>query len=289
MSISAALRIMRPKHYIKNFFIFLPLFFDLKISDYESFYITFLSFISFSLTASSVYIFNDYFDIEEDKLHPLKKYRPLAIGSITKFNAILLMFVLVFFGLTLMYTLSINSFILLLIYVTLNISYSMFLKHISIVDVNIIAIGFVIRLFVGSNVTNIYLSKWVIIMTFLLALFIALAKRRGDVLIYKETGIKMRKVVDGYNLRFLDSAMSIMASVVIVVYTIYTSSPAFESRFENEYIYLSSFFVILGIMRYLKIIFINNVSGSPVNTILNDRFLQLILLGWVMIMFWFIY
>ena len=118
-------------------------------------------------------------------------------------------------------------------------------------------------------------------MTFLLALFMALAKRRDDVLIFLDTGKKMRQVIDGYNLRFLDAAMAIMASVVIVVYTIYTTSAEVIERVNNEHLYLTSFFVILGVLHYLKIAFVNKDSGSPTQIIIKDHFMQLILLGWV--------
>lgn len=118
-------------------------------------------------------------------------------------------------------------------------------------------------------------------MTFLLALFMALAKRRDDVLIFLDTGKKMRKVIDGYNLQFLDAAMAIMASVVIVAYIIYSTSAEVTERVNNEYLYLTSFFVILGVLRYLKIAFVNKDSGSPTKIVSKDRFMHLILLGWI--------
>ena len=118
-------------------------------------------------------------------------------------------------------------------------------------------------------------------MTFLLVLFMALAKRRDDVLIFLDTGKKMRKVIDGYNLQFLDAAMAIMASVVIVAYIIYSTSAEVTERVNNEYLYLTSFFVILGVLRYLKIAFVNKDSGSPTKIVSKDRFMQLILLGWI--------
>jgi len=126
-------------------------------------------------------------------------------------------------------------------------------------------------------------------MTFLLALFMALAKRRDDVLIFLDTGKRMRKVIDGYNLQFLDTAMAIMASVVIVAYTLYTTSPEVEARLDSEYLYLTAFFVILGVMRYLKITFVYKNSGSPAKILNTDRFMQLILLGWVVTFSWILY
>jgi len=250
---------------------------------------TFIAFIAFSLTASAIYTFNDYHDIEEDRQHPKKKDRPLASGAISKSQAIIIMSALFVSGFILMALLSFKAAGVLAVYVVMNIAYSFSLKHISIVDVNIIAIGFILRLFIGSIVTDIHLSKWIIIMTFLLALFMALAKRRDDVLIFLDTGKRMRKVIDGYNLQFLNTAMAIMASVVIVSYTLYTTSSEVESRLNSEYLYLTVFFVILGIMRYLKIIFVHKNSRSPSKIIISDRFMQLILLGWIGIFTWILY
>ncbi len=289
MELTSIIKLMRPHQYIKNLFIFLPLFFAMKITDIGLLSNAFIAFIAFSLSASAIYTLNDYHDIEEDKHHPKKKNRPLASGAISKPQAVIIMSVLFLSAFTLMSLLSLKAVAILLTYVIMNIAYSFYLKHVSIVDVNIIAIGFVLRLFIGSVVTDIQLSKWIIIMTFLLALFMALAKRRDDVLIFLDTGKKMRKVIDGYNLQFLDTAMAIMASVVIVAYTIYTTSPEVVARFHSDYLYLTAFFVILGVMRYLKIAFVYKNSGSPTKIVATDLFMQLILLGWVITFVWILY
>ena len=289
VKLSTIIKLMRPQQYIKNLFIFLPLFFALKISDTELLTNAFIAFIAFSLTASAVYVLNDYHDIEEDRQHPTKRDRPLASGAISKVQALGIMAVLFVAGFGLMAMLSLQAVMILLAYVIMNIAYSLYLKHIAILDVTIIAIGFVLRLFIGSVVTNIPLSMWIVVMTFLLALFMALAKRRDDVLIYLDTGKKMRKVIDGYNLQFLDTAMAIMASVVIVSYTIYTTSPEVVERVHSQYLYLTALFVILGIMRYLQITFVLKDSGSPTKIVFEDRFIQLTLLGWIITFAWILY
>ena len=280
---------MRPHQYIKNLFIFLPLFFALKITDTALLTNAFIAFIAFSLTASAIYTLNDYHDIEEDRQHPKKKSRPLASGAISKSQAIIVMAVLGVSGVALMATLSLKAVGILAAYVAMNIAYSFYLKHVAILDVTIIAIGFVLRLFIGSAVTGIQLSMWIVIMTFLLALFMALAKRRDDVLIYLDTGKKMRKVIDGYNLQFLDTSMAIMASVVIVAYTIYTTSSEVVARAHSEYLYLTALFVILGILRYLQVAFVLKDSGSPTRIVLKDRFMQFTLLGWIVSFAWILY
>ena len=289
MTLSSIIKLMRPHQYIKNLFIFLPLFFALKITNPSLLTNAFIAFIAFSLTASAIYTLNDYHDIEEDRQHAKKKHRPLASGAISKPQAIIIMSVLFVAGFMLMASLSIKAVGILAAYVVMNVAYSFYLKHVAILDVVIIAIGFVLRLFVGSAVTDIPLSMWIVIMTFLLALFMALAKRRDDVLIYLDTGKKMRKVIDGYNLQFLDTAMAIMASVVIVAYTIYTTSPEVVAKVHSEYLYLTALFVILGIMRYLQVAFVLKESGSPTRIVLKDRFMQLTLIGWVLTFAWMLY
>ncbi len=289
MKLSKIIQLMRPHQYVKNLFIFLPLFFALKITDIHLLSNSLIAFIAFSLTASAVYILNDYHDIDEDREHPSKRDRPLASGAISKQQGIGIMLVLFGIGFLLMSILSIKAAIILIIYVVMNILYSLWLKHIAILDIIIISIGFVLRLFIGSSVTHIELSMWIVIMTFLLALFMALAKRRDDILIYLDTGKKMRKVIDGYNLQFLDTAMSIMASVVIVAYVIYTSSPEVVDRVDSHYLYLTSLFVIIGIMRYLQIAFVLQDSGSPTKIVLRDRFMQFTIVGWIITFAWILY
>lgn len=280
---------MRPHQYIKNIFIFIPLFFALKITDTSLEINAFIAFIAFSLASSSVYILNDYFDIEADKKHPKKRFRPLASGEISKQEGIFLMVALFFSSIALICLVSLSASSILLFYVGMNVAYSLHLKHVAILDVTIIAIGFVLRLFMGSVVTGIALSHWIVIMTFLLALFMALAKRRDDVLIYQNTGKKMRKVIDGYTLQFLDIAMAIMASVVIVSYLMYTTSIEVIDRVGSHYLYLTALFVIIGVMRYLQITFVLLNSGSPTQIVLKDRFIQLTLLGWVISFVWILY
>ena len=289
MKLLAYLKLLRPQQYVKNFFIFVPLFFALEITNTVYLFNAFIAFIAFSLSASAVYILNDYLDIEEDRQHPRKKLRPLASGAVNKGIAIVIMILLWILGCLLMASQSLFALGILLCYIVMNLAYCFSLKHVAIIDVVIIATGFVLRLFIGSAVTGIPLSQWIVIMTFLLALFMALAKRRDDVLIFQQTGQKMRKVIDGYNLPFLDSAMMIMASVVIVAYILYTTSSVTVQRMHEEYLYLTSLFVILGIMRYLQVTFVEENSGSPTKILLKDKFMHITILFWALSFAWILY
>lgn len=274
--------LLRPYQYVKNLFIFLPLFFGQKIFEIDLLSKTFVAFVAFSLIASAVYIFNDYHDVEADRSHPIKKNRPLASGAIAVRTALALMIILLVGGLGMALILMPRVLYLILLYLLLNLLYTIRLKHIAIVDVSIIATGFVVRLFVGSETSGIDLSVWIVLMTFLLALFLALAKRRDDILIYVDNGQKTRKVIDGYSLEFLNASMMVMASVVIVSYIMYTQTAEVIRKLNTDKLYLTVFFVILGIMRYMQLSFVEKNSGSPTKILLKDKFIQITILGWLL-------
>lgn len=271
--------LMRPHQYVKNLFVFAPLLFSFSFN-LISVLDTIGAFILFSLVASSIYIFNDLMDIEEDKRHPVKCNRPLASGMVKESSAKLLIMFLAGSAFIIAAILNIYLFYVLVIYFILNILYSIKLKHISIVDIFIIATGFVLRLFAGSSIIDTPLSMWIIIITFLLALFLAIAKRRDDVLLSID-GKETRKNIDGYNLEFVNATMILMAGVIIVSYILYTVSAEVIQRLHCDYLYLTSFFVILGIMRYMQITFVEQDSGSPTKIVLKDHLLQLTILSWL--------
>ena len=281
--------LLRPHEYIKNLFIFLPLFFAFLITDSVLLVKAAIAFVAFSLTASGNYILNDYCDIEEDRRHPQKRSRPLASGTVEKSSALATMFLLFILGVGLMSACSRHAAGILVIYALLNVFYSFYLRRIAILDITVIAMGFVLRLWVGGAATDIPLSMWIIVLTFLLALFLALAKRRDDVLFYLNTGQKTRKVIDGYNIRFLDGSMTIMASVVIMSYILYTTSPYAIEKMHSEHLYLTVIFVIIGVLRYLQISLVEHNSGSPTQIAMKDRFIQITILGWISLFTWIMY
>lgn len=280
--------LLRPKHYIKNLFIFLPLFFTGQITLIDKSFLALLSFIAFSLSASAIYIFNDYKDIENDKKHPFKKKRPLASGSVRIESALVIMLILFSLSFSLMAYISFKSLMVLGLYVGLNILYSLGLKKISLVDITIIAIGFVLRLFVGSYAYKEDLTFWIVIMTFLLAIFLALAKRRDDILIFNNYKKQMRKSILGYNLKLIDSIMIVMSAVIVLAYIQYSTSINTIMKF-GENLYLTTLYVIFGIMRYMQITFVENKSGSPVEIIFNDKITIINLTLWFFSFTWIIY
>lgn len=273
------LELLRPNQWLKNLFVLTPLFFSFHFTEVNIVAVLF-GFMLFSLAASSIYVLNDYFDIDEDRQHPTKCNRPLAIGAVTKPQAVLLMLGLWGVASVGAYLLNPAFLAIVIAYVFLNMLYSFKLKHIPILDITIIAIGFVLRVFAGAVLIAVTPTMWIVLVTFLLALFLALAKRRDDCLLSLQ-GKATRKNIDGYNVELVNAAMVLMAAVTLVSYIMYTVSPEVVARFGSDYLYLTSLFVIVGILRYMQITFVEENSGSPTQLLLKDRFLQLTLVGWV--------
>jgi decaprenyl-phosphate phosphoribosyltransferase len=288
MVIRDIIAIARPRHYVKNLFIFTPLFFGGKLLDVGSLTSCLIAFISFCFLSSSLYIFNDLRDIQYDKNHAVKKDRPLANGRVSKRTAYFLMAIFAgasvsFFPFFTAYTLA-----LLFSYFVLNILYSVVLKGLPIIDITCIAIGFVLRIFIGMEEADIGLSNWLIIMTFLLAMLLGLAKRRDDLLLVNNPG-DIRKSLNGYTLEFVSACMVLMAGVTIVCYILFTTEAEVIERYGTQYLYLTGFWVILGILRYLQIALVEQRTGDPVEVFLTDRFIQIVFLAWILCYLYIIY
>jgi decaprenyl-phosphate phosphoribosyltransferase len=281
--------LLRPNQYVKNLFIYMPLFFALQITNLGLFSRATIAFVAFCFCASSVYVFNDYYDIKEDQLHPKKRQRPLAAGRVSRKKAFTLIGLLLFCGLSISFALDSGVLCLVLFYIILNIAYTVKLKHIAVLDIFVIATGFVIRIFIGGTATQVRIYPWIVIMTFLLALFLALAKRRDDVLIFLQTEKQVRKSIEGYNLAFINAAMIATAAITMVAYIMYTISPEIQTKFATDKLYLTSIFVVLGIMKYMHLTFVESNTGSPSAILLHDRFIQLTILVWLLAFFALIY
>lgn len=278
---NAHIRLCRPHQYLKNAFVLAPLFFAQRITDIHALLPTLLAALAFCMVASAIYILNDLRDVEEDRKHPSKCKRPIASGEVRPSSAKLMGLVLLLGGMGLAAWANRDVFMLLGLYLVINFAYSLGLKKMSLVDVLVIAVGFVIRLYVGGAASQIQLSKWIVIMTFLLALFLALAKRRDDLVLALNGHGTMRASMGGYNKEFLSTTMALITAVVCVAYIMYALSEDVVARVGNENLFFTAFFVILGFLRYLQITLVEERSGSPTRVILHDRFIQVIILGWV--------
>ena len=287
------LRLTRPKQWIKNFFVFVPMFFGGELFDSHSLWLTIVTFLAFSLTASSVYCYNDIVDVDADRQHPVKCHRPIASGAVSIRMGYMLMAITFLLGIAVMMLLppEVKSQVMAVIvfYYVLNLSYCSKLKQYAILDVCIVAFGFVLRILAGGFACELALSNWIVIMTFLLTLFMSFAKRRDDVLRMNETGEAPRKNTVRYNLTFINQAITITASVTLVCYIMYCVSPEVTERFQTPYLYLTFVFVLLGLLRYIQIAVVDQKSGDPTKIILRDHFSQIIVVAWILTFLLMIY
>lgn len=278
---TAYIKLLRPKDWAKNLFLFIPLFFAGEFTNTDKIIQLIWGFLSFSFIASSIYIINDYMDIEDDRKHPVKKNRPLASGAVKKSVALVIFFVLLIGGFLMAWWIRDKFLFVLGLYFLLNMGYSFGLKAIPVLDILILSAGFIFRIKAGSIITYTALSEWIMIMVFLLALFMAIGKRRDDVLLKLSSGTEMRKAVKGYNLEFLNVLLGLVCGVIIVAYLMYTMSEETIERLGSRRLYYTCLFVIAGIMRYLQIIFVTGDSGSPTKILYKDLFIKIVLLLWI--------
>ncbi len=285
----AYIKLLRPKDWAKNAFLFIPVFFSQDLFNWGKYPLLLAGTLAFCFAASSIYIINDYRDIEDDKKHPVKSKRPLASGAVSKSAAIVICIILLTAALGIAWTLDPKFLFVLSIYFVINLGYSFGLKSIPILDIFIVATGFVLRVKGGAVLAEVGLSEWLTIMVFLLALFMAVGKRRDDVLLKLSSGNDMRKSIKGYNLDFLNVILALICAVIVVAYFMYTMSPEVQMRMGTYRLYYTCLFVLAGIMRYLQIIYVHAASGSPTKILYKDRFIQATLILWVVSFYLIIY
>lgn len=280
---------VRAQQWVKNLFLLIPPFFAGVLFDLNLLPKLFLGIISFSLVASSIYMINDIRDIEEDRLHPKKRTRPLAAGKVKIPVAIVFLIIFIIVGFTIGFLLSKGFFIIILTYFSLNLGYSLGLKKIPILDIFIVASGFLFRTISGGFIAEVIISQWLVIMVFLLALFLALAKRRDDLLVKQASGNVTRKSVKGYNMDFVNFSLAMLSAIIVVSYLMYTIEEEVTQQFHSEHLYFTAIFVIAGIMRYLQITLVEEDSSSPTKVLYTDKFIIFTLLGWLLSFFMIIY
>jgi len=288
-----AFLLLRPLQWLKNAFVFAPLFFSNNLLNKEYFMQTLWTFLAFCFVSSSIYCFNDIKDAASDRQHPKKRLRPIAAGKVSVYEGYFLMILSLMASLLIVsLSHSVNMPVLyafLLGYWAMNIAYCIRLKQYAIIDVTIIAVGFVMRVLIGGFTTDIFVSGWLVLMTFLLTLFLAFAKRKDDYRIFTLTGTKPRQSITGYNAQFIDLSVTITGTITIVCYIIYTMSDSVIERFGSPYIYLTNVWVLAGLLRYLQNMLVYQRSGSPTKALVKDRFIQMCIAGWVLSFFAIIY
>lgn len=286
------IRLTRPYQWIKNGFIFLPIFFGGELAHTESLIRVIIAFIAYCFTASAIYCFNDIIDVEDDRRHSVKCKRPIAAGEVTITQGYTLMALLILLSAGMLALLAyltpgnteiwIGTASVIACYFILDIAYCCILKHYAIVDICVLSMGFVLRIIAGSYAADVVPSQWIVLMTFLISLFLALAKRRDDVIRMKKTGEAPRHNTHRYNMTFINQSITITAAVMIVCYIMYTISPEVTARTDYDYQYLTTIFVLLGLLRYIQLTDVDNKSGDPTKLLYSDRFLQIDIVLWLL-------
>jgi decaprenyl-phosphate phosphoribosyltransferase len=285
--LTAAFALMRPRQWVKNAFVFAPLFFTPPAMTERAAVATLLIFVAFCCVSSAVYCINDLRDRESDRLHPKKRLRPLASGRISPVTAVVMAVALLVVGMSIAVVAAPIVALVLVAYILLNVAYTLVLKNVSIVDVLTIALGFVLRVYGGALVIDVVPTPWIQICAGLLALFIALAKRRDDVVL--EIGAAHRVSLAGYTRTFLDSCIGVTLAALLVSYMIFTLNDAVMARLGSEKLFLTVPFVIAGIFRYLQLTLVFERSGSPTELVFRDVFLVVSVVGWVLLYAYLIY
>ena len=265
----ALIQIIRPSQWTKNIFVFVPLIFSKNLTHKDFLIEVLLGFLCFSLASSLVYVINDLTDIEKDKLHKIKKNRPIASGKISKSQALIIIFVLsILTSVSFLYT-SLDFNLVLIAYIALNILYSFVLKQIVIVDVLSVATGFMLRVIAGAVIIEVPLSSWLILTTLFLSLFLAVTKRRSEFIIYENEN-NTRQVLKDYNLKLIDQFLAISAGGIIISYSLYSVAERTVNYFHTENLVFTTVFVIYGIFRYLFLIYKNNRGENSLELLIRD-------------------
>jgi 4-hydroxybenzoate polyprenyltransferase len=286
----AILKTMRPKQWAKNVFIFAALIFDRKLTNFEAAWHTIAGALIFSLIASVVYMINDIADIDADRQHPTKKNRPIAVGTLSISVAWIAAAILLLISFPAAYLLSPSFAIICLIYLVLNLAYSKWLKHVTLLDIILIASFYVIRVAAGvALIVVVRFSPWLYIFTTFLALLIGTGKRRAELSQLAEGANAHRRVLDGYTLSFLDQLITLASGMTIITYSTYTfSAPNLP---ENHVMMLTIPFIIYSVFRYQYLLQVKNIGGAPEEIVLSDRPLQaaIVLFGLTVLLIFYIF
>ena len=274
-------QLLRPTQWSKNLVIFAALIFAKHLFNRADVFLVSLGFVAFCLTASAAYVMNDLRDCERDRQHPLKSLRPLPAGRVRRSTAAVLALALLTTGLTMALMLSLGFGVLVVLYFVLQIAYTFWLKEAVILDVMAIATGFVIRAAAGGVIIAVPVSPWLIICTFLLALFLGFSKRRHELILLEARATEHRASLKEYSPYFLDQMIAVVTASTVVAYAIWTVSPEIREKLGTEKLYLTIPFVLFGIFRYLYLVHQREEGGNPTQLLLTDRPLLLDVLLWI--------
>lgn len=275
------IKLLRPRQWFKNVFIFAGLIFSRQFINLDSVQSSILAFVVFSVLSSSGYVINDILDFREDKAHPVKSKRPIAAGRVKRGSAAIIAAVLLILSLTGAYLLGNKFLYVCLVYSLLMVSYSLGIKNIVILDVLFVAVGYVLRAIAGAVVIAVEISSWLLLCTLLIALFLAISKRRTEIVLLGEEATKHRKILSQYSLGLLNQMIAIVTAACIVAYCLYTLAPETVGKFGTRNLIYTIPFVIYGIFRYLYITYQRVETDIPERVLISDLPLQLCLFGWI--------
>ena len=272
---------MRPKQWTKNGLVFAALIFSKNLTDFDKSCKTVTAFLVFCLLSGSVYLINDLVDRQHDAVHPKKKKRPIAAGRLSAGTGLIFALIIMIGSLGLAFHITRGFFLIAISYLALTLSYSFWLKHLVILDVITIAIGFVIRAVAGAVVIKVELSQWLLLCTFLLAIFLALAKRRNELTLLGETPDNHRPVLKEYSRELLDQMVAIATAATLVVYALYTMDDHTLHFFGTRRLIYTVPFVLYGIYRYLYLTYNKELAGSPEMILLTDIGIVIDVILWI--------
>jgi 4-hydroxybenzoate polyprenyltransferase len=279
----AALRLMRPRQWVKNGFVVAPLFFGERLTAIASYPQVFAALASFCLMSSAVYAFNDICDAQADLQHEKKRLRPIPAGSITRTEAGILSAVLAIFAIVIIYITShsLDGLFIIITYACINIVYSLGMKHIAVLELFLVSSGFVLRLLAGGIAAKITLSPWIIVATAMISLILTVGKRRSD-LIQNNDPSRLRRSLQGYTVEYLDAILAAFAGATLVVFVLFCVSDYAIARY-GRMILLTSVPVALGILRFVQVVMVDKGGDSPTDLVLTDKFILLAIGGFVAI------
>lgn len=275
------LQVLRPYQWVKNGFVLLPIVFAGKLGDLDAVLRVAAAFAIFCVAASSVYIANDLVDLEADKLHPVKKLRPLARGHLSPQEGLLFSFILAIAAVGSGFALNFGLGVCLGTYIAGNLLYTQVLKRLVILDVMCLGLFFLLRVIAGAVVISVNVSEWLLICSAILALFLGFNKRRHEILIAGKQAGDHRKVLDQYSIYFIDQMVSVLTASTVIFYTLYTVDDRTVEHFGTNGLLFTVPFVYYGIFRYLYLVHKRRQGGDPSRIILKDKMLQLNIIFWL--------
>ena len=264
------LHLLRPHQWIKNTFVFAALIFSQHLLEGRYVLKVIVAFALFCMVSGGMYIINDIFDLQQDRVHPVKKNRPLASGRISISLAWFLSLLLLGISLSLSFALQPNFGFVLVIYVLINLAYSLYLKQVVIVDVMTLSFGFILRAIAGGVVIHVPVSSWLIVCTALISLFLGFGKRRHELIILNESASSHRSILKEYSPYFLDQMMSVVTASTVIAYISYTMSKEVQEKLHAQYLEFTIPFVLYGVFRYLYLVHQKKGGGNPTQELLTD-------------------